>query len=60
MKKKNHFIKETNENELKLKKHRKVCQILNYTKHLLILAYKDTDYVSISAFASLVGTPSSW
>ena len=58
--KRNHFIKETNQNELKLKKHKKVSKILNYTKHLLILASKDTGCVSISAFASLVGTPSSW
>ena len=56
--KRNHFIKETNQNKLKLKKHKKVCKILNYTKHLLILASKYTGCVSLSAFASLVGTPS--
>ena len=37
------------------KKHQKVCRVLNYTDHFLILASVITGCVSISAFASLVG-----
>ena len=43
------------QNELISKKHKKVCRILNYFEHLLILASTDTGFVSISALASLVG-----
>ena len=37
------------------KKHQKVCRVLNFTDHFLILASVITGCVSISAFASLVG-----
>ena len=37
------------------KKHKKVCRILNYIKHLLILVSAVTGCVSISAFDSLAG-----
>ena len=36
------------------KKHKKLCTILNYTEHFLILASAITGCVSISAFASSV------
>ena len=36
-------------------KHKKICKISNYIKHLLILASTAAGYVSISAFPSLVG-----
>ena len=39
------------------KKHKKVCKVLHYIKHLLILKSPITGCVSISAFASLVGIP---
>ena len=39
------------------KKHKKICGILNYFDHSLILISTITGYVSISAFASLVGIP---
>ena len=39
------------------KKHKKVCKILNYLEHLLILASTVIACVSISAFPSLVGIP---
>ena len=39
------------------KKHKKVCRILNYIDHLLIVISTITECVSISAFASLVGIP---
>ena len=37
------------------KKHKKVYRVLNYIDHLLIVICAITGYVSISAFASLVG-----
>ena len=52
-----YFIEEIKQNELIFKRHKKVCKILNYTGHLLILASKVTGCVSISALASLVGIP---
>ena len=39
------------------KKHKKVCGVLNYIEHLLILVSTVTGCVSIFAFASLVGIP---
>ena len=53
----NYFIKEINQNELMSKKNKKVCRILIYIEHLLILISTVTGCVSISAFASLVGVP---
>ena len=39
------------------KNHKKVCRVLRYIKHLLILISTVTGCVSISAFVYLVGTP---
>ena len=39
------------------KKHTKVCIIINYIEHFLILASAITGCISISSFASLVGIP---
>ena len=39
------------------KKYKKVCITLNYIEHFLILASIITGYISISAFASLLGIP---
>ena len=39
------------------KKHKKVCRVLNYIEHALVLISAITGCVSISAFASLVGIP---
>ena len=39
------------------KKHRKVCIVLNYIEHFLILVSTVTGCDSISALASLVGIP---
>ena len=39
------------------KKHKKVCRVLNYIEHSLILISTVTGCVSIFAFASLVGIP---
>ena len=41
--------------ELMSNKHIKICKILNYTDHLLILASTITGRVSIFEFSSLVG-----
>ena len=53
----NYVIEEMNRNELMSKKHKKVCRILNYIDHLLIVFSTITGCVSIAAFASLVGIP---
>ena len=37
------------------KKHKKVCRILNYIDHSLVVIFTITGCVSISAFASFVG-----
>ena len=39
------------------KKHKKVCGILNYIEHLLVLVSTVTGCVSISAFAFLIVIP---
>ena len=39
------------------KKHKKVCRVLNYIEHSLILISTVTGCVSIFVFASLVGIP---
>ena len=39
------------------KKHRKVCRVLNYIEHSLIVLSTITGCVSISTFTSLVGIP---
>ena len=39
------------------KKHKKVYKVLNYTEHLPIFISTVNGFVSISAFASLVGIP---
>ena len=36
---KNYFIEEIKQDELMSNTHKKVCKILNYFEHLLILAY---------------------
>ena len=53
----NCFIEEINQNELMSKKHKIVCRVLNYIKDLLVSIPSITGCVSISAFASLVSTP---
>ena len=45
----NYLIEEINQNKLLTKKHKKVCRTL--------LGSRTTGYISISAFASLVGIP---
>ena len=53
----NYFIKEMKQNESMSKRHKEVCKVLNYIKHLFILASTVTQYIPISAFASLVSIP---
>ena len=48
------FIKQIDQNELMINRHKKVCKTLNYIKQFLILV---TGCVSISAFSSLLGIP---
>ena len=53
----NYFMEEIKQNELISKKHKKLCKILKYTEHLLILAATVSGCVSVSALASLIGIP---
>ena len=53
----NDLIEEINRNELMSKKHKKVCRVLNYIDHSLIVISTITGCVSISTFASLVAIP---
>ena len=39
----NYFIEEKNQNELMSMKHKKVCRVLNYIKHALILVLQLLD-----------------
>ena len=54
---KNDFIEEINQNDIMSKKHKKLCRDLNYFAHSLIVISTITGFVSISAFAYLVGIP---
>ena len=51
----NYLIEEINQNELISEKHKMICTTLNYIEHFLVVASTITRYVSISAFASLIG-----
>ena len=51
----NYLIEEINQNELISKKVKMICTTLNYIEHFLVVASTITGYVSISAFASLIG-----
>ena len=53
----NYLIEEINRNELQRKRHKKVCRVLNYIEHSLILIFTVPGCVSISTFTSLVGIP---
>ena len=52
---KNYFIKEIKRNELINSEHQKLCRVLNYIEHQLILDFTITGYLSISAFAFSLG-----
>ena len=52
----NYFSEETNENEMISEKHKKVCTLLNHNQQLLFLISVVAGCISISGFASLVGT----
>ena len=54
MKQKNFPLKKNN---VMSKKHKTVCEALNYIELLLVFASAVTGYVSISSFTSLVGIP---
>ena len=53
----NFFIKEIDQKEFMSKKHKQGSMTQIYIKHYLILPSAVTGFVSISAFASSVGTP---
>ena len=53
----NHFLEEMEQNEFISRKYKKVCATLNYMEYFLILGSEITWFISISAFASLLGIP---
>ena len=53
----NYFLKEINQNKLMSGKHKKICTIVNYIEHFLILTSTITGYISVVAFGSLIGIP---
>ena len=53
----NYFFEEINQNKLMSKKHKKVCRVLKYIDHSLILISTITGCVYIFPFATLVGIP---
>ena len=53
----NYFIEGINQNELISKKHKRVCRVLNYIDHSLIVISTITGCLSISVFTSLVHFP---
>ena len=54
---KNYFLEEIKQNQLMSRKHKMVCATLNYIDHFLILVSTVTWCISISIFASLLGSP---
>ena len=57
MKQKNYFFEKIKQNELMSRKHQMVCATLSYIDHFLILVSTVTWCISISIFASLLGSP---
>ena len=53
----NYFIENVNQNKFMSKEHEKICLVLNFIEHSLILVSTVTGYVFISAFASLIDIP---
>ena len=53
----NYFLEEIEQNELMSRKHKKDCTTLNYIERFLISVSAITACISISAFASLFGSP---
>ena len=53
----NYFLEEIEQNELMTRKQKMICTTLSYIEHFLILASTITEWISISAFASLIGIP---
>ena len=51
----NIFLEEIKQNGLTNKKRKKVCATPNYIEHFFILASTITGFISVSAFASLIG-----
>ena len=51
------LFEEINQNKSMIRKHKKVCTVLNYIEQWLILVSAITGCISISAFSSLFGIP---
>ena len=50
----NYFIKEIDQNELISKKYKKICKILNYIEHFLVLASAVSGCISYTVFDSSI------
>ena len=50
----NYFIKEIDQNELISKNHKKICKILNYIEHFLVLASLVSGCISKPVFDSSI------
>ena len=55
----NYLIEDINQNKVMSKKYKKVCTVLNYIDHSLIVTSTITGCVSVSVFVSLVAITSS-
>ena len=53
----NYFLEEIKQNELRSKKNKKVCTVLNYIENFPILASTTTGCISIYVFSSLFDIP---
>ena len=53
----NYFLEEIEQKQMMSKKHRKVCTTLDYVEPDFFLASIINGFISISAFASLIGIP---
>ena len=53
----NYLIEEMYRNELMTKKYKKICRVLNYIDHRLIVISTITGCVSVSTFSTLFGIP---
>ena len=53
----NDFLKKIKQTELTSRKYKEVSTTLNYIEHFFILVSTITEYISISALASVFGIP---
>ena len=52
-----YFLEEIKQIELMSRKHKKICETLNYIEYFLLLASAITGWISIATFSSLIAFP---